>query len=200
MTANKEQVMAYVPEYDDPFAGGEKVPSLSWKDLPVGSTFTLEILEAAKSLQSTNFESGQPDYWDEEKTRPKMAAVINVRVLGGPHSVGEDRSIWAQIPSNMFIAIKEAQKAADARIAPGGTLHLRFTGTKPHENKRYSPIKQYEAKYVAPTGSTAPDPFTQPQDATATTTAPQVPGQRWNIPATATATATAAPARTGWKR
>jgi hypothetical protein len=154
--------MAYVPQHDDPFSGGEKIPSLSWKDLPVGSMFVCEVLEPAKSLQSTNFETQLPDFWDAEKTRPKMAAVVNVRVLSGPHSVGEDRSIWAQIPSNLFIAIKEAQQVAGTRIAAGGILHLKFIGTKLHENKRYSPIKQYAAKYEAPASSTQPDPFVEP--------------------------------------
>jgi hypothetical protein len=186
--------MAYTPDPTDPFSGGEKVPSLSWKDLPIGSTFSLEVLEAAKPLQSRNFESGELDYWDAERQRPKMAAVVNVRVLQGPHSVGEDRSIWAQIPSNMFVAIKEAQKTADARLTPGGKLHLRFTGTIPHENKRYSPIKQYEAKYEPPVAP-APDPFAQPPTPAQGATGPAVqPGmQSWGSPQ-----GTHAPTGTGW--
>jgi hypothetical protein len=151
--------MAYRPEADDPLSGGEKIPSLSWKDLPIGSLFTCEVLEPAKSLQSRDFSTNELAYWDAEKTRPILSAVINVRVLSGPHSVGEDRSIWAQIPSNLFVALKEAQKAAECRIAPGGTLHLKFTGEVPHENPRFNKIKQYAAKYIPGTASTAPDPF-----------------------------------------
>jgi hypothetical protein len=179
--------MAYRPAPDDPF-GYEKVPSLSWKDLPVGSTFSLEVLEPAKALQSTNFETQQPDYWDAEHTRPKMAAVINVRVVAGPHSVGEVRSIWAQIPSNLFVAIKNAQKAADAPLAPGGLLHLRFAGTVVHENKRYSPIKQYEAKYTPP--AAAPDPFIHEF-------APEA--QPSAAPAAPAAPAPAKPVTSGWR-
>lgn len=185
--------MAYLPQPDDPFAGGEKVPSLSWKDLPVGSIFTLEVLEPAKSLQSTNFESGQPDYWDEDKTRPKMAAVLNVKVLAGPHSVGEKRSIWAQIPSNLFIALKEAQSKAEARFAPGGLLEIRFAGTKPHENKRYSPIKQYEAQYDARGATTATDPFTQHQATEAPRIAQEPRQGGYATPATAGS-------QSGWRR
>jgi hypothetical protein len=170
--------MAYTPDPTDPFSGGEKTPSLSWKGLPVGATFSLEVLEAAKPLQSRNFESGELDYWDTEHKQPKMAAVVNVRVLAGPHSVGEERSIWAQIPSNMFIAIKEAQKTADARLAAGGKLHLRFAGEKPHDNKRYSPIKQYEAKYEPPTT----DPFAQPQAPPPTVPLTQPGMQSWGQP------------------
>jgi hypothetical protein len=182
--------VTYIPEPTDPFYGSEKIPSLSWKGLPPGSTFELIVLDAAKAIQSRNFESGQPDYWDAEKTRPKMAAVLNVLVVSGPHSAGEDRSIWAQIPSNMFIALKEAQKTAESRFAPGGTLYLRFTGEVPHENKRYSPIKQYEAKYVPPVFSTASDPFAptpEPEQPQAPAPAPQPGRPAWAqaaVPAT----------------
>lgn len=171
--------MPYDPT--DPFSY-EKIPALSWKDLPVGATFTLEILEPAKSLQSTNFATQQPDFWDAEKTRPKMAAVINVVVLAGPHSVGETRSVWAQIPSNLFIAIKDAQKAVEARLAAGGILHLKFMGTKPHENKNFSPIKQFVAKYEPP--ATTPqqhDPFAEQ----ATPAAPAYPATPQHHHATA---------------
>lgn len=153
--------MPYVVDPTDPFAGGEKIPSLSWKGLPIGSYFSLEITEAPKAIQSTNFETRKPAFWDDDPNRPKMAAVVNVRVLNGPHSVGEERSIWAQVPSNIWKAIQEAQKTAGARLAPGGILHVKFAGEIPHENKHYSPIKQYEARYEPPV-STGPDPFAQP--------------------------------------
>jgi hypothetical protein len=164
--------MAYIPDSNDPFYGGEKIPSLSWKDLPTGSVFTLTVTEAAKSLQSRNYESGDLDFWDDAKQQPKMAAVVNVLVVAGPHSVGEERSIWAQIPSNLFVALKEAQKTAGARLLPGGTLHLRLAGEKPHDNKRFNPIKQYEAKYVPPADGGAPDPFAQPNAAAQPSTPP----------------------------
>ena len=75
--------MAYVPANDDPFLGGEKVPSLSWRNLPHGSTFTLEVLEPAKKLQSRDYDTGKPDFWDEERTQPVWSAVINVLVKAG---------------------------------------------------------------------------------------------------------------------
>ena len=151
--------MAYRPEADDPFSGGVKVPSLSWKDAPVGTIFSCEVLEPAKLLHSRNYETNQPDYWDPPaNTNPKMSAVINVLVLAGPHSVGEQRSIWAQRPSNLFAAIAQAQQDAGARIAPGGKLHLKFTGETPHQNKRNNPIKNYAAKYE-PGQPAQPDPF-----------------------------------------
>lgn len=153
---------AYTPQHDDPFGGSSRTSSLSWKGVAIGAVFTCEVLEPAKLLHSRNFETNEPDYWDPPtNTQPKQSAVVNVRVLSGPHSVGEERSIWAQKPSNLFVAIAQAQQTAGAKIAPGGTLHLKFAGEIPHENKRYSPIKQYQAKYEPPTGS-AGDAFSEP--------------------------------------
>ncbi|HEX6827106.1 MAG TPA: hypothetical protein VF077_12385 [Nitrospiraceae bacterium] len=173
-------------EYIDPFEGGERLPSLSWKNLPVHSTFRLTVLERAKALQSVDFESQKPAFWDEEKTNPKMCAVLNVRVEEGPHSVGELRSIWAQIPSNLFVALRDAQKAAGAKFDEHGTLHLRFVGEQPHEKKGYNPIKQYAAKYTPPVQTQGPDPFLN-GDAPAPAQRPVAP------PAARPTTATPAP-------
>jgi hypothetical protein len=150
--------MAYRPELDDPFYGGEKIPSLSWRNLPHGSTFRLEILEEARLLQSRDFETQELAWWDKEKTRPILSAVVNVQVLDGPHSVGEKRSIWAQKPSNMFMALLEAQKTVGQKFLPGGLLQLKFTGEEKHKDPRMNPIKQYAAKYTPPA---QPDPFSE---------------------------------------
>jgi hypothetical protein len=184
--------MAYRPQTDDPF-DYDKTPSLSWRDLPVGTVFVTEVLDQAKALQSTNFESGEPAFWDAEQTRPKMAAVLNVTVLEGPHSVGEVRSIWAQIPSNLFIALKEAQDTAKARFAPGGILKLRFAGEKKHDNPRFHPIKQYEAKY---TPKVEPDPFIQEPPAPQGVQPSTGTSQGWS--SGAPKTTTTPPAKKAW--
>ena len=150
--------MAYNPESEDPFGGSPKSPSLSWKDLPIGSEFTLKVLEPAKLLQGRNYDTNLPDYWDGAHTEPKMSAVINVRVLAGPHSVGEDRSVWAQKPSSLYVAIADAQRLAATRIDAGGTLVLRFAGEKPHEDRKKHAIKQYAAKYVPSLGAPSSPP------------------------------------------
>jgi hypothetical protein len=141
-------------QQDDPFATGLSLPSLSWKDQSIGTTFVVEVLEPAKLLQSRDYDDGTPAFWDKEKTQPKMSAVVRVVVLSGPHSVGEERSIWAQRPSSLFQAIASAQAAAGQGImlAKGGQLTLRLAGEKPHENKRFHNIKLYEARYQPPGG------------------------------------------------
>jgi hypothetical protein len=180
-------------ETPDPFAGSTKTPSLSWHLCPIGTTFSLKILEAPKLLQSRDFDLGVPAWWDNEHTQPKMSAVVNVRVLTGPHSVGEDRTIWAAKPSALFQAIAAAQDAAGERLAVGGTLSLRLHSEQPHKNKRFNPIKIYEAQYIPPVafaGATTPHspPAQEPRPAP---TAPVWPG--WGHPHDSVAPAPVAP-------
>jgi len=176
--------MAYVPTSDDPFSGGTKTPALSWKGLPVGSYFTLKVLEPAKLLQSRDFETNERAYWDKAQTEPIMSAVVNVTVMVGPHSVGEDRSVWAQKPSNLFAAIAEAQKQAGARIDTGGLLHIQFTGEVPHKNPKMSATKQYLAKYDPPVQQPqAPDPFSGQPGVPPADLTPLTPEQQCQYPA-----------------
>ncbi len=136
--------------HEDPFSGGVKTPALSWKDLPIGSTFTLRITEPPTLVHSRNYDDGTPAYWDTGKTQPKMCAVITAKVLTGPHSVGELRGVWAKKPSSLFAAIAAAQAESGERLAVGGILKLKFAGETKHENKRFNAIKNYKATYEAP--------------------------------------------------
>lgn len=129
----------------DPFAGGVKVAALSFKDQPVGATVIMQVTGPAKLVQSRDFETGEPAYWDEAHTQPKMSAVVNGTVDG------EERALWAQKPSAMFTAIAEAQTKAGERIAAGGTLKIKYTGDKPNaKNPRLNAAKQYAAIYEPP--------------------------------------------------
>jgi hypothetical protein len=127
------------PDDDDPFAI-VKAPAVSFKDAPVGTKVVCRVLSKAKLVQARDFESGDPATWPDGN--PKMAAVIQVEVDG------ERRSVWALKPSSMFQAIGEAQQAAGQRIAPGGTLIITLTGTKPNaKNPKLSDQKLYSAEY-----------------------------------------------------
>ncbi len=154
--------------YEDPFSGGVKTAALSWKDLPIGSAFTLRIVEPPTLLHSRNYDDGTPAYWDAEKTQPKMCAVVTVKVLAGPHSVGELRGVWAKKPSSLFAAIAAAQAESGERLAVGGTLKLKFAGETKHENKRFNAIKNYKATYEGPDtfaddeDESLPDPTARP--------------------------------------
>ena len=126
----------------DMFAGGDTVPSISFKDAPIGASVTGVVTVAPSLVQSRDFKTGQPAFWPDNN--PKMSVVT--RILAS----GEERGLWAAKPSAMFAAIAEAQKAAGALIAVGGTLTITLTGTKPSDNAQMSPQKLYAVAYVPP--------------------------------------------------
>lgn len=128
--------------YNDPFAS-TGAPSVSFKDLPVGTSYTGTVLELPQLVQARDFESGNPATWPDGN--PKMTVVTKLSVNG------EEMSLWAPKPSAMFAAISDAQKAAGAAIAIGGTLTVTYVGDKPNAtNPRLNAAKQYSAVYQPP--------------------------------------------------
>ena len=125
----------------DPFAGGESVPSLSFKDLPVGTTYTGIVLEEPQVVQARDYETGQPAFWPDGNQ--KKTIVIRLEVDG------EERSLWAPIPSAMKTAIAEAK--GTNLIEKGGILAVRFDSEVPNaKNPRLNPQKIYKARYTPP--------------------------------------------------
>jgi hypothetical protein len=149
---------------DDPFADGSgNSPALSFKDAPIGTTYTGTVVSAPRMVQARDYETGNPATWSDGN--PKMTVVVNIEVGG------EERSLWAPKPSAMFRALADAQKQAKARIEPGGSLSVKFVEEKPNaKNPRLNPQKIYAAKYVPPAADSGPDPF-----ADTTTTSGQPP-------------------------
>ena len=128
--------------YNDPFAS-TSAQSVSFNNMPVGTAYTGTVLELPQLVQARDFETGNPATWPDGN--PKMTVVTKLSVDG------EERSLWAPKPSAMFAAISDAQKAAGASIAVGGTLAVTYTGDKPNAtNPRLNPAKQYSAVYTPP--------------------------------------------------
>lgn len=147
------------PTYVDPFAGGDSVPSLSFKDAPIGHTYTGVVTAVPELVQGNDFETGEKAVWKNKDgtTSPKMSVVIRLEVDG------EERSLWAVKPSAMFAALKDATLKAGKPIEVGGTLAIKYIGDKPNEkNPKLNAAKQYAAKYTPPA---AADPFNGSDDA-----------------------------------
>lgn len=150
----------------DPFAGGTTVPSISFKDMPIGTTFSGTVTEAPQLIQARDFDTGQPAFFPDGNA--KMTVVTKLAL----EPTGEERSLWAAKPSAMFAAIAQAQKDAGTQIAVGGHLSVTFSGEKPNEkNPRLNKQKLYTVVYRAP------DAFTQ-QPAQA----PQQAQRGWQAP------------------
>lgn len=128
--------------YNDPFAS-TGAPSISFNNMPFGTSYTGTVLELPAMVQARDFETGNPATWSDGN--PKMTVVTKLSIDG------EERSLWAPKPSAMFAAISDAQKAAGAALAIGGTLTVTYVGDKPNAtNPRLNPAKQYTAVYQPP--------------------------------------------------
>lgn len=146
----------------DPFEQGDKTSAATFKEAPFGSMLTIQIDDDAKWLQTRDYRTGEPAYWDArpgETPNPKMAAVVTGIVASTPWAVqsgqaGERRSVWAEKPSNLFTAIQNAKRAAGngtaLPILAGGTLDVALTGEEPPKDPRNNPAKTYQARYTPP--------------------------------------------------
>ena len=150
-------------EQTDPFAGGDKTPSLSFKDAPIGTSYTGRVIDSPTLVQSRNVETEQPDFWPDGN--PKMSAAVKAD-FGGDVGV---RSIWAQKPSALYAAIAEAQTAAGTKIAPGGTITVTYSGdgVRKDGNTKLNPPKQYAVTYTPADAFEAPAAAQIPQQAAA---------------------------------
>jgi hypothetical protein len=134
----------------DPFQTG--APSVSFDRVPIGTTYTLDVLELPTLVQARDFDTGAPAVYPDGNA--KMTVVTRVR----NRATGEELSLWAGKPSAMFVAIADAQKAAGSQIAVGGTLTVQFIGEKPNDtNPRLNPSKQYAVHYQPPNAFAPPD-------------------------------------------
>lgn len=146
--------------YNDPFAS-TGAPSVSFKDMPVGTSYTGTVLELPAMVQARDFETGNPATWPDGN--PKMTVVTKLSVNG------EEMSLWAPKPSAMFAAISDAQKAAGAALAIGGTLTVTYVGDKPNAtNPRLNAAKQYSAVYQPPNAFAEETPAQAQQTVAAT--------------------------------
>lgn len=147
----------------DPFAGGESKESVSFKDMPVGTSYTLKVTEAPQLVQATDYESRQPAFWPDGN--PKMTVVTGVVDT----ATGEEKNLWAAKPSALFRAIGDAQKASGAQIKVGDTLVVTFSGEKPNEkNPRLNPQKLYTVQHTAGDAFAEQAPQVAPQPAAQT--------------------------------
>lgn len=121
-----------------------------------GTTYTGKLLEIGEEQQARKYSpdgDGGPDYWDEEKTRPKMQRRFLLQCEPDPTVAGDngERAIYAIIsgkPGGMYAALN---KALENATAVGGQLTVTFTGTDPESKNPQNPRKLYTASYVEPT-------------------------------------------------
>ena len=120
----------------------------------VGTTVAGVITEEPEVAQQRDFESGEPAFWDKDKTEPKMQLIITLQTQDrdpeDPHDDGVRKLYVAS--SNQRKAIAAAVRAAGKNgLAVGGVLSVTYTKDGVKTGKG-NPPKEYAAQYVPPTG------------------------------------------------
>lgn len=144
---------------ENPFdkEGGHPVISFAARDemgnmvsKPKGTKIGGRVVEAPKLVQQRNFNTKQPDWWDAEKTQPKMAVVTALDVNG------VTMSLWAKKPSDLFAAINTVMNATGGGpIAIGDELFVELVGATMGDDPNKAPAKNYVAHLTRGAGAFA---------------------------------------------
>lgn len=139
----------------DPFAGGVKRESVSFKNAAIGTVQTGTVLEAPKLVQARDYDDNKPAFWknaDGTQGNPKMTVVMPLALTEGP-AAGEERSLWAPKPSDLFSKLADAQRTLGRRINVGDIVSVKLAGEEvdpdPVKAKKNNPKKIYAVKITA---------------------------------------------------
>lgn len=140
----------------NPFSGGgDKTPALSWKDVPVGTTYECVVTDWPTTAQAKDYDSGLPQFWDPVRKGVKTAtpndqpvknAIVPVTIGGQPWAI-----FATLFGSSLFYAIQDAQNNAGAEVAPGGVLTITLTDREVDPEKPHrKPRNKFSATYRPP--------------------------------------------------
>lgn len=148
-----------------------------------GDTVKGTITETPELRQQTNFETQQPEFWDDGK--PKMQLVVTLATDQRDPSNPEDEGIRRlYVKGKMQQAVASAIRKCGAKgLEVGGTLTIAYVGDDEPKKRGMSGAKLYLAEYASPAAAF----LAQDEPAAAAAPAAQVPAQ-------AAPPATAAPA------
>lgn len=141
-----------------------------------GTTVSGKLVEIGEEQQATKYNTdGVLDWWDDEKTRPKMQRRFIIECQPDPEVEGDDgrRAIYAVVSGKqggLYWALNECLKTANQL---GGILSVTFTGYDENSKNPQNPRKLYTATYTAPAlmgggQAAAPQQATQQQPAQGT--------------------------------
>lgn len=107
--------------------------------------------------QATNFDTGEPDFWDEAKTKPKYQVKVKLQLTEyTPTDEDDDGRRSLYLIGNKLRAAQDALKAAGVKdFAPDGLLSMHWTSNGTPKNPRFAhnPPKLYTASYEPPSAT-----------------------------------------------
>lgn len=120
----------------------------------IGSTVKGTVV-GSEVQQQMDFDTGKPKFFDDGK--PMMQAVVTLQTDERDPTIDGDEGLRRVfVRGQMTAAVREALRAASARLEVGGTLAVQFTAEKPNPDKPHrKPAKQYVAQYAPPAAGVA---------------------------------------------
>ena len=134
----------------------------SWLPEEIGDMISGKVMES-KSIQQTDFTTGAPLFWSDEK--PRMQGVVNLQTdLRDDDDDDGIRTVWLKGGENYepkegsgrsgMVALREALVAAGVEdCEDGGTLTVKYTGIAKPTTRGFQSAKLYKAKFEAPKAS-----------------------------------------------
>ena len=143
-----------LPDPND-LLGSKSVPSLSFKDVEVGTKFE-GVITDLRTVQVRNYEDpNKLEYWDDGK--PKLQIEVTLATEYIDSSLDEDdgtRRVY--LFGQKLQAAKAEMKAKGIdKLEKGFKFAIEFVGTKPSSNKRYNDVKLYAIEVIP--GKSNPD-------------------------------------------
>lgn len=136
---------------------GSSVPTLSFKDTPVGEGYEGTVI-SARTVQVRNYEDPTKlEFWDDGK--PKLQIEVTLATdYADPSDPDDDGSRRVFLFGQKLRAAQdEFRKKGLKKLEAGYHFKITLTGTKPSQNKRYNDVKLYEIEINPATSNAAVD-------------------------------------------
>jgi hypothetical protein len=154
-----------LPDPND-LLGSKSVPSLSFKDVEVGTKFE-GVITDLRTVQVRNYDDpNKLEYWDDGK--PKLQIEVTLATEYIDSSLDEDdgtRRVYL-FGQKLQAAKAEMKAKGIEKLEKGFKFAIEFVGTKPSSNKRYNDVKLYAIEVTPSKSNPAVDALLSDQGAT----------------------------------
>lgn len=140
-----------LPDPND-LLGTRSIPSISFKDAEVGTSYTGTISDL-RTVQVRSFDTGEPEYWDDGKPKLQIEVTLATEYLD-PTLEDDDGTRRVYLFGQKLSAAKQEMKSKGfSKLEKGMSFTISFVGEKPASNKKYNNVKLYGIELEAATSN-----------------------------------------------
>ena len=171
----------------DSFFSGGGGKSLSWKDVPIGTTYVGTVLAVHPPQQVTDPVTNKPVFQRDGVTTKMQARIDLATTYRDPSDAEDDGTRSLYVGGWMKGAVGDAVRKATGKPgapAVGGVLSVTLSEREPNENRALNPTNKFTATYQPPVAA-ATGQFYGETPAPAPQYAPPAPAPQYAPPAPA---------------